>query len=89
MEESRVDIPEIEQLNNAPEEQSQEALIKNLIEENNTLRKAIDEINDVRGYKRIEYLFKVIDFSSQFPKDIVNKAIAEIGNALYNEVENG
>lgn len=89
MEESRVGIPEIEQLNNAPEEQSQEALIKNLIEENNTLRKAIDEINDVRGYKRIEYLFKVIDFSSQFPKDIVNKAIAEIGNALYNEVENG
>lgn len=89
MEETRVDIPEMEQLNNAPEEQSQETLIKNLIEENKALRKAVEEINDARGYKRIEYLFKVIDFSTQFPKDIVDKAVKEIGNALYNEVENG
>lgn len=58
--------------------------INKLIAENNYLKGVINELNDVRGIKRLEFLFKILKFSNFFSTDIISKTASEITEALFS-----
>lgn len=63
-----------EQLNNA---------CNQLFQQNQQLLQKIQEINAVNMFKRLDYLFKVVEFATTFKDaDFVNSCIDEIKEAL-------
>ena len=64
-----------------PKELSYEAL-KNvaaqLQHQNEQMRNAIMKLDYTNTFKRLDYLFKVIEFSIQFPDDFITNCINEI-----------
>lgn len=53
------------------------------------LQTQLQEISMFNLFKRLEYLFKVVEFESSFSEKFVNSTIMEIEKAMssYNEVE--
>lgn len=62
-----------EQLNNAAMQLSQQ---------NMQLRKQLEETNLFNLFRRLDYLFKVVEFAGQFPADFVTACTAEIQTLL-------
>lgn len=62
-----------EQLNNVANQLSQQ---------NMQLRKQIEEMNYVNLFKRLDYLFKVVEFAGQFNQEFVNACTTEIEGLL-------
>lgn len=81
--EERVDIPEMEQLNNDLSYYTSE--IERLTQQNKDLMKYLDSINEERYLRRLDYLFKVVESSKEFNVPFVEKVISEIEKALYGE----
>ena len=78
---STVEIPNKNQEVEQPKELSYEEL-KNvaaqLQHQNEQMRNAIMKLDYTNTFKRLDYLFKVIEFSIQFPDDFITNCINEI-----------
>lgn len=53
-----------------------------LQQQNMQLRKALDEVNYTNMFKRLDYLFKVIEQAHMFPDEFVGKCSQEIIAAI-------
>lgn len=53
-----------------------------LQQQNMQLRKALTESNYTNMFKRLDYLFKVIEFAHMFSDDFVQKCSAEIETSI-------
>lgn len=62
------------------------AVATQLSQQNMQLRKQIEEMNYVNLFKRLDYLFKVVEFADKFSAPFVSTCIAEI-NALLSTSE--
>lgn len=63
-----------------------------LFQQNQELRKSLQEMNAVNIFKRLDYLFKVVELASTFKdSDFINSCIDEIKEALTipDDKENG
>src|SRR5574344_450686 len=60
-----------------------EEIARNAASENQQLRTAVQQLNDARGLKRLEFLFNVVEHSIEFGPDITAKAVKEITEALF------
>lgn len=63
-----------------------------LFQQNQQLRKALQEMNEVNMFKRLDYLFKVVELATTFKdSDFVNSCMDEIKEALTvpDDKENG
>lgn len=58
------------------------AVATQLSQQNMQLRKQIEEMNYVNLFKRLDYLFKVVEFADKFSTPFVNACIAEINTLL-------
>lgn len=59
--------------------------IKRLVEENKQLRGMVQQLNDARGIKRLEFLFSIVENAVVFPKEVIDKTVSEITSALFEE----
>lgn len=60
-----------------------------LFQQNQQLRERISELDNVTMFKRIDYLFKVVEFASTFKDpDFVNSCMDELKEALTVNEEN-
>ena len=50
--------------------------------QNEQMRNAIMKLDYTNTFKRLDYLFKVVENSIQFPDDFVNECVAEIVNTI-------
>lgn len=58
--------------------------------QNEQMRNAIMKLDYTNTFKRLDYLFKVVEFSIQFPDDFVTNCINEIVDMMtVKEEENG
>lgn len=63
-----------------------------LFQQNQELRKGLQEMNAVNMFKRLDYLFKVVELASTFKdSDFINSCMDEIKEALTipDDKENG
>lgn len=63
-----------------------------LFQQNQELRKSLQEMNAVNIFKRLDYLFKVVELASTFKdSDFINSCMDEIKEALTipDDKENG
>lgn len=58
------------------------AVATQLSQQNMQLRKQIEEMNYVNLFKRLDYLFKVVEFADKFSAPFVSTCIAEINTLL-------
>jgi hypothetical protein len=58
-----------------------------LSEQNRELYQKIQQLNMITTFKRLDYLFKVIEFSKSFEKDFVTTCITEIENIMTLDEE--
>lgn len=68
-----------------------EDMVRNLQKRNAQLEQGIQQLNDARGIKRIEFLFKVLEYTIEFDADTVAKTVKEIKESLFGpegEAEN-
>lgn len=56
-----------------------------LREENAQLKEIVRQLNDARGIKRLEFLFKVVENAVIFPQNVVDSTVKEIKEALFSE----
>lgn len=82
--EERVDIPELEQLNNLDVNFSKEDFEK-LEAQNKELMNLIKSLDAERYFKRMDYLFEVVKNAKEFDVPFVERVVAEIEMALYQE----
>lgn len=47
----------------------------------------IERLSDDRALARINFLFKILKYSSHFPQEIVNKATVELAEVMFPPVE--
>lgn len=75
MMEENTKMPELtyEQLSNAAHQLSQQ---------NASLRQQMEQMNYFNLFKRLDYLFKVVEFAGQFPMDFVGTCTTEIQSLL-------
>ena len=69
-----------EQLNQAAQQISQQA--EALYKENQQLKQALSRINIQNGYTELGFKFKVVENSTMFPKEFVEKTVAEIVDTM-------
>ena len=69
-----------EQLNQAAQQISQQA--EALYKENQQLKQALNRISVQNGYTELEFKFKVVENSTMFPKEFVEKTVAEIVDTM-------
>lgn len=50
--------------------------------QNEQMRNAIMKLDYTNTFKRLDYLFKVVENSIQFPDDFVSECVAEIVNTI-------
>lgn len=58
-----------------------------LFQENKMLRTKVQELSIEAFYKRIEFMFKVVELASVFPKEFVERTIQEIETVMKAEEE--
>lgn len=58
-----------------------------LFQENKMLRTKIQELSVEAFYKRIDYMFKVVELASVFSKEFVERTIQEIETVMKAEEE--
>ena len=58
-----------------------------LFQENKMLRTKVQELSVEAFYKRIEYMFKVVELASVFSKEFVERTIQEIETVMKAEEE--
>lgn len=63
------------------------AVATQLSQQNMQLRKQIEEMNYVNLFKRLDYLFKVVEFADKFSAPFVDTCIAEINMLLSSSEE--
>lgn len=56
-----------------------------LREENVQLKEIVRQLNDARGIKRLEFLFKIVENAVVFPQKVVDSTVKEIKEALFSE----
>lgn len=54
------------------------AIANQLSQQNTALRKQMEEMNYYNLFKRLDYLFKVLEFKDQFPQEFVEAVSKEI-----------
>lgn len=60
-----------------------------LFQQNQELRKSLQEMNAVNIFKRLDYLFKVVELASTFKdSDFINSCMDEIKEALTIPADN-
>ena len=60
-----------------------------LFQQNQELRKSLQEMNAVNVFKRLDYLFKVVELASTFKdSDFINSCMDEIKEALTIPADN-
>lgn len=60
-----------------------------LFQQNQELRKGLQEMNAVNVFKRLDYLFKVVELASTFKdSDFINSCMDEIKEALTIPADN-
>ena len=60
-----------------------------LFQQNQELRKGLQEMNAVNMFKRLDYLFKVVELASTFKdSDFINSCMDEIKEALTIPADN-
>ena len=69
-----------EQLNQAAQQISQQA--EALYKENQQLKEALNRISIQNGYTELGFKFKVVEFSTMFPKEFVKRTITDIVNTM-------
>lgn len=69
-----------EQLNQAAQQISQQA--EALYKENQQLKQALNKISIQNGYTELGFKFKVVENSTMFPKEFVEKTVAEIVDTM-------
>lgn len=69
-----------EQLNQAAQQISQQA--EALYKENQQLKQALNRISVQNGYTELGFKFKVVENSTMFPKEFVEKTVAEIVDTM-------
>lgn len=69
-----------EQLNQAAQQISQQA--EALYKENQQLRETLNRISIQNGYTELGFKFKVVENSTMFPKEFVERTIAEIVDTM-------
>lgn len=69
-----------EQLNQAAQQISQQA--EALYKENQQLKAALNRLSIQNGYTELGFKFKVVENSAMFPKEFVEKIIAEIVDTM-------
>ena len=60
-----------------------EEIARTATTENQQLRAAVQQLNDARGLKRLEFLFNIVDHSIEFGAELTAKAVKEITEALF------
>ena len=58
-----------------------------LFQENKMLRTKVQELSVEAFYKRIDYMFKVVELASVFSKEFVERTIQEIETVMQAEEE--
>lgn len=69
-----------EQLNQAAQQISQQA--EALYKENQQLKEALNRISIQNGYTELSFKFKVVENSTMFPKEFVERTITDIVNTM-------
>lgn len=69
-----------EQLNQAAQQISQQA--EALYKENQQLKETLGRISIQNGYTELGFKFKVVEFSTMFPKDFVERTVTEIVDTM-------
>lgn len=69
-----------EQLNQAAQQISQQA--EALYKENQQLKEALNRISIQNGYTELGFKFKVVENSTIFPKEFVERTITDIVNTM-------
>lgn len=85
MEEQKKKVVEMKPLAQRPEKMSYEQLenvAHQLSEQNRQLYTKLQELNMVNIFKRLDYLFKVIENGHVFNQDFLEKCIAEIESLM-------
>lgn len=85
MEEQKKKIVEMKSQVQRPEKMSYEQLenvAHQLSEQNRQLFAKLQELNMVNMFKRLDYLFKVVENGHMFKQDFFEKCIAEIENLM-------
>ena len=59
--------------------------VQKLVNENRQLKALVNQLNDARGIKRLEFLFNIVENAVEFPREIVEKTVKEISSALFEE----
>lgn len=65
-----------------------ESLTKQLTEQNDILMNQNNQVNMVTFFKRLDYLFRMLEYSKLFKEEITNKVCEEINNLLFEDNEN-
>lgn len=85
MEEQKKKVVEMKPQVQRPEKLSYEKLenvAHQLSEQNRQLFAKLQELNMVNMFKRLDYLFKVVENGHMFDQDFLEKCIAEIENLM-------
>ena len=85
MEEQKKKVVEMKPQVQRPEKMSYEQLenvAHQLSEQNRQLFAKLQELNMVNMFKRLDYLFKVVENGHMFDQDFLEKCIAEIENLM-------
>lgn len=64
------------------------AQIMRLVQENGMLREELNKAAMYTAFKRLDYLFKLMDPSYIFSSEIIDKAREEIETTMFPKVEN-
>lgn len=85
MEEQKKKVVEMKPQVKRPEKMSYdqlESVAHQLSEQNRQMFAKIQELNMVNMFKRLDYLFKVVENGHMFGQDFLEKCIAEIENLM-------
>lgn len=85
MEEQKKKVVEIKSQMQRPEKMSYEQLenvAHQLSEQNRQLFAKVQELNMTNVFKRLDYLFKVVESGHMFKQDFLEKCITEIENLM-------
>jgi hypothetical protein len=75
------------QINKLTYEQMQK-LVRSLHEENEMLKQRINQTATESFYKRIEYLFKIIEYKEELKEELFSLAVSELKEILFSVEQN-
>lgn len=75
----------IKEKNTEPTYEQLKYFVDQLATQNRALREQVMHLSNEASYKRMDYLFKVIEYNEMFSGDFISKCISEIQEALTIE----